>query len=81
MDRKRRPMRVAQSGIFALGIGSHSYLEFDLLEYAAPLVLVQVVAEDGIRDALTHYTTVVSGAYYFVPSAESLRGFASEDEE
>ena len=34
-------------------------------------------AEDGIRDALTRYTTVVSGAYYFVPSVEALRKFAS----
>src|SRR5260370_41522891 len=34
-------------------------------------------AEDGIRDALTRYTTAVSGAYYFVPSVEALRAFAS----
>ncbi len=33
-------------------------------------------AEDGIRDALTRYTTAVSGAYYFVPSVETLRRFA-----
>ena len=38
-------------------------------------------AEDGIRDALTLYTTVVSGAYYFVPSVETLHGFATEDDE
>ncbi len=38
-------------------------------------------AEDGIRDALTRYTTSVSGAYYFVPSVEALRGFASADDE
>jgi porphyrinogen peroxidase len=38
-------------------------------------------AEDGIRDALTLYTTAVSGAYYFVPSIESLRGFASAEDE
>lgn len=37
-------------------------------------------AEDGIRDALTRYTTPVSGAYYFVPSVEALRKFASPDE-
>jgi putative iron-dependent peroxidase len=36
-------------------------------------------AEDGIRDALTRYTTAVSGAYYFVPSIEALQRFASED--
>ena len=38
-------------------------------------------AEDGIRDALTKYTTAVSGAYYFVPSVEALRSFASADDE
>ena len=38
-------------------------------------------AEDGIRDALTRYTTAVSGAYYIVPSIESLRGFAAKDDE
>jgi porphyrinogen peroxidase len=30
----------------------------------------------GTRDALTRYTTPLSGAYYFVPSAESLRTVA-----
>lgn len=38
-------------------------------------------AEDDIRDALTRYTTAVRGAYYFVPSVEALRKFASEDDE
>ena len=37
-------MQVAQSGIFALGTGSHSYLEFDLLEHIDPLALVQAIA-------------------------------------
>lgn len=36
---------------------------------------------DGIRDALTRYATAVSGAYYFVPSVEALRRFASPDDE
>jgi len=30
-------------------------------------------ARDGVRDALTLYTTARTGAYYFVPSTESLR--------
>ena len=38
-------------------------------------------AEDGIRDALTRYTNAVSGAYYFVPSVEALRQFASANDE
>ena len=40
-------MQVAQSGIFALGTGSHSYLEFDLHAYGGPLTLVQVMASLG----------------------------------
>jgi porphyrinogen peroxidase len=30
--------------------------------------------EDGVRDALTRYTRALSGAYYFVPSTDSIRG-------
>jgi putative iron-dependent peroxidase len=33
-------------------------------------------ADDGTRDALTRYTTPLTGAYYFVPSTESLRELA-----
>jgi putative iron-dependent peroxidase len=33
---------------------------------------------DGIRDALTKYTTPVTGAYYFIPSVEAIRGFVTE---
>ncbi len=36
--------------------------------------------EDGIRDALTYYTTAITGAYYFVPSVQALRQFAIEAE-
>ncbi len=28
----------------------------------------------GARDALTHYSRPATGAYYFVPSADALRG-------
>ncbi len=37
-------MHVAQSGIFALGTGSHSYLEFDLHERSGQFTLVQLIA-------------------------------------
>jgi putative iron-dependent peroxidase len=30
---------------------------------------------DGTRDALTRFTQPLTGAYYFVPSTESLRRF------
>jgi putative iron-dependent peroxidase len=34
-------------------------------------------AEDGLRDALTRYTTPLTGAYYFVPSLQALQRFAN----
>ena len=34
---------------------------------------------DGKRDALTRYTTALTGAYYFVPSLQDLRRFASPE--
>ena len=36
-------------------------------------------AEDGVRDALTTYSTPLTGAYYFVPSLQSLRRFATPE--
>ena len=35
--------------------------------------------EGGVRDALTRYTTVLTGAYYFVPSLQALQRFAVEE--
>jgi putative iron-dependent peroxidase len=37
-------------------------------------------AEDGIRDALTFYATALTGAFYWVPPIEALRGFSSGDD-
>jgi putative iron-dependent peroxidase len=34
-------------------------------------------AQDGTRDALTRYTKPVSGAYYVIPSLETLARFGS----
>jgi putative iron-dependent peroxidase len=39
-------------------------------------MLESMAGVDGSRDALTRYTTPLSGAYYFVPSIESLRALA-----
>lgn len=33
---------------------------------------------DGVRDALTNYTRALTGAVYFIPSEEDLRGFATD---
>lgn len=38
-------------------------------------------AEDGIRDALTRYTTPLTGSYYVIPSVDALRPFATPGEE
>jgi hypothetical protein len=35
---------------------------------------------DGPRDALTRYTTPLTGSYYFVPSAPALVAFAGDPE-
>jgi putative iron-dependent peroxidase len=46
----------------------------------APLqrMLESMAGVDGPRDALTRYTTPVSGAYYFVPPLSAIRAFASD---
>ncbi len=36
---------------------------------------------DGKRDALTQHTTPLTGAYYFIPSLQDLRRFASPPED
>lgn len=59
-------VHVTQPGISGLGAPEHSYLELD------------GATADGLRDALTRYTTPVSGAYYFIPSVTVLAGFAPE---
>jgi putative iron-dependent peroxidase len=38
-------------------------------------------AEDGMRDALTNYSTPLTGAYYFVPSLQALQRFASPEDD
>jgi putative iron-dependent peroxidase len=40
------------------------------------MLLRMAGAEDGIRDALTRFTTPLTGAYYVVPSIEDLAAFA-----
>ena len=38
-------------------------------------------ADGGPRDALTRYSTPLTGAYYFVPSVQALHGFTTADED
>ena len=49
---------------------------------ASPLPLVRMLESmagipDGVRDSLTRYTEPQTGAFYFVPSIEAIREFAS----
>lgn len=37
-------------------------------------------SDDGLRDALTRYTTPVTGAYYFIPAVPSLARYAPEED-
>jgi putative iron-dependent peroxidase len=36
-------------------------------------------SEDGLRDALTRYTTPLTGAYYFIPSLQAMQRFAQDE--
>src|SRR5881409_2409621 len=56
-----RTMHVAHSGIFALGTGSHSYLEFDLHARGDPLTLVQLIASLGEPRMTTGGVNLVVG--------------------
>jgi putative iron-dependent peroxidase len=56
-----RTMHVAQSGIFALGTGSHSFLEFDLHVRGGQLTLVQVIASLGEPRMTTGGVNLVVG--------------------
>jgi putative iron-dependent peroxidase len=45
-------------------------------------MLEQMAGSDGgPRDALTYYTTALTGAYYFVPSVQALAAFAPPEED
>ena len=44
-------------------------------------MLEQMAGVGGPRDALTLYTSAVTGAYYFVPSVQALREFAPAEED
>jgi putative iron-dependent peroxidase len=57
---------VADHGTMFVGFSADQHPLAMMLESMAGLA-------DGVRDALTHYTQPQSGAYYFVPSVESLR--------
>jgi putative iron-dependent peroxidase len=45
----------------------------------ADMLVSMTGVDDGSPDALTRYTHPLTGAYYFVPSTESLRRFSPDD--
>jgi porphyrinogen peroxidase len=64
---------VTEHGTMFVGFSAEQRPLSSMLESMAGLA-------DGPRDSLTLYTRAVSGAYYFVPSADSLRRIAPSPE-
>jgi porphyrinogen peroxidase len=64
---------VTDHGTMFVGFSADQKRLSDMLESMAGL-------GDGPRDALTRYTRPLTGSYYFVPSADSLRRFIPEEE-
>ena len=57
---------VADHGTMFVGFSANQPPLTTMLESMAGLT-------DGVRDALTRYTRLLTSAYYFVPSTQSLR--------
>ncbi len=62
---------VTEHGTMFVGFSAEQQRLTTMLESMAGLT-------DGVRDALTRYTQPVTGAYYFVPSTQSLRRCTDE---
>src|SRR5882672_11629171 len=60
---------VTEHGTMFVGFSAEQQPLTTMLESMAGLA-------DGVRDALTRYTQPLTGAYYFVPSTQSLRRFS-----
>ncbi|RKS75422.1 putative iron-dependent peroxidase [Motilibacter peucedani] len=58
------------------GVTDHGtmFVGFSVEQYRLAEMLRRMAGADGVRDALTRYTTPLTGAYYVVPSVEALRG-------
>lgn len=56
------------------------FVGFCATQHPLDIMLRRMAGEgDGIRDALTRYTTPLSGAYYVIPSVDALREFVDLD--
>jgi porphyrinogen peroxidase len=65
---------VTDHGTMFVGFSAEQKRLADMLASMAGLT-------DGVRDSLTRYTRPLSGAYYFVPSNDAIRRFATSEEE
>lgn len=65
---------VSEHGTLFIGFSADQKRMHRMLEQMAG-------ADGGPRDALTYFTTALTGAYYFVPSLQALRAFAPAAEE
>jgi putative iron-dependent peroxidase len=63
---------VTNHGTMFVGFSAEQQRLATMLESMAGL-------KTGVRDALTRYTKPITGAYYFIPAAECLRGPADDD--
>ena len=64
---------VTKHGTMFVGFSADQKRLSDMLDSMAGLV-------DGKRDALTRYTHPLTGAYYFVPAADSLRWLIPDED-
>jgi putative iron-dependent peroxidase len=62
------------------GVREHGTVFVGFSAHQAPLatMLASMAGQLGVRDELTRYSRPLTGAYYFVPSAEDLLAFATE---
>ena len=60
-------------GTLFVGFSKDQYRQFEMLR--------RMAGTDGVRDALTRFTTPLSGAVYVVPSATALCAYLPEDED
>jgi putative iron-dependent peroxidase len=65
---------VSEHGTLFIGFSADQRRMHRMLEQMAG-------ADGGPRDALTRFTTPLTGAYYFVPSVEALRAFTTPDDD
>jgi len=83
-DKDGEEMNVFRRNVPYGTVANHGtlFVGFCAEQYPLQKMLEQMAGTDGgPRDALTLYTTPLTGAYYFTPSVHALRAFARPDAE